>query len=66
MTRAGEGRYRDCPAPGCGQPVDTWLAGTNYAITTPVGVMHGDCYLDLSDEERRAAGLPIGPDSGRP
>jgi hypothetical protein len=25
--------------------VDTWLAGTNVAITTSEGVMHAECYL---------------------
>lgn len=53
-------RYRPCPAPGCGELVDTWLAGTNVAITTPAGVLHGDCYLDLSADERVALGIPGG------
>lgn len=38
-------RYQPCPAEGCGDLVDTWLAGTNVAITTEKGVMHADCYL---------------------
>jgi hypothetical protein len=25
--------------------------------------MHGDCYLDLSDDERREADAPIGPET---
>lgn len=33
-------RYQPCPAPGCGEPVDTWLAGTTAAHTTPKGVMN--------------------------
>lgn len=38
-------RYQPCPAEDCGDPVDTWLAGTNVAITTEKGVMHADCYV---------------------
>lgn len=43
-------RYQPCPADGCGEPVDTWLAGTNVAVSTPEGVMHADCYLDQQEK----------------
>lgn len=47
-------RYQPCPSDGCGELVDTWLAGTNVAVRTEQGVKHADCYLFDREREENA------------